>query len=120
MIVMPATFLTCSVIHLVFYQASVFSVLTTESSFIDCRCYFFYMNISFGLTIFCFEAFVGFFGQSVYDDSLMLLFNVLMSLPIISLGVFERDEKSLPAISLLEYLCGMFHLKSAYSLYVLL
>ncbi|CAA0821148.1 Putative phospholipid-transporting ATPase 7 [Striga hermonthica] len=31
-------------------------------------CYFFYKNIAFGLTIFYFEAFAGFSGQSVYDD----------------------------------------------------
>nr|GEZ31773.1 probable phospholipid-transporting ATPase 4 [Tanacetum cinerariifolium] len=31
-------------------------------------CYFFYKNIAFGLTLFYFEAFTGFSGQSVYDD----------------------------------------------------
>ncbi|KAF3787619.1 putative phospholipid-transporting ATPase 4 [Nymphaea thermarum] len=55
-------------------------------------CYFFYKNITFGLTIFYFEAFTGFSGQSVYDDWYMLLFNVVLtSLPVISLGVFEQD-----------------------------
>ncbi|EMS61035.1 Phospholipid-transporting ATPase 6 [Triticum urartu] len=55
-------------------------------------CYFFYKNITFGLTIFYFEAFAGFSGQSVYDDWFMLLFNVVLtSLPVISLGVFEQD-----------------------------
>ncbi|XP_051147937.1 probable phospholipid-transporting ATPase 4 [Andrographis paniculata] len=58
-------------------------------------CYFFYKNIAFGLTIFYFEAFTGFSGQSVYDDWYMLLFNVaLTSLPVISLGVFEQDVDS--------------------------
>ncbi|KAG8094537.1 hypothetical protein GUJ93_ZPchr0012g21779 [Zizania palustris] len=58
-------------------------------------CYFFYKNIAFGLTIFYFEAFAGFSGQSVYDDSFMLLFNVVLtSLPVISLGVFEQDVSS--------------------------
>ncbi|KAH7848010.1 hypothetical protein Vadar_032766 [Vaccinium darrowii] len=55
-------------------------------------CYFFYKNIAFGLTLFYFEAFASFSGQSVYDDSYMLLFNVVLtSLPVISLGVFEQD-----------------------------
>lgn len=55
-------------------------------------CYFFYKNIAFGLTLFYFEAFTGFSGQSVYDDWYMLLFNVILtSLPVISLGVFEQD-----------------------------
>ncbi|XP_027336205.1 probable phospholipid-transporting ATPase 4 isoform X2 [Abrus precatorius] len=58
-------------------------------------CYFFYKNIAFGLTIFYFEAFTGFSGQSVYDDWYMILFNVVLtSLPVISLGVFEQDVPS--------------------------
>ncbi|CAL5361204.1 unnamed protein product [Camellia sinensis] len=58
-------------------------------------CYFFYKNIAFGLTLFYFEAFTGFSGQSVYDDWYLLLFNVLLtSLPVISLGVFEQDVSS--------------------------
>ncbi|RZC49676.1 hypothetical protein C5167_018094 [Papaver somniferum] len=58
-------------------------------------CYFFYKNIAFGLTLFYFEAFTGFSGQSVYDDWYMLLFNVILtSLPVISLGVFEQDVSS--------------------------
>ncbi|XP_058227244.1 probable phospholipid-transporting ATPase 4 isoform X3 [Rhododendron vialii] len=58
-------------------------------------CYFFYKNIAFGLTLFYFEAFASFSGQSVYDDWYMLLFNVILtSLPVISLGVFEQDVSS--------------------------
>ncbi|MBA0571552.1 hypothetical protein Golax_001794 [Gossypium laxum] len=58
-------------------------------------CYFFYKNIAFGLTLFYFEAFTGFSGQSVYDDWYMLLFNVVLtSLPVMSLGVFEQDVSS--------------------------
>ncbi|KAF7135532.1 hypothetical protein RHSIM_Rhsim08G0235400 [Rhododendron simsii] len=58
-------------------------------------CYFFYKNIAFGLTLFYFEAFASFSGQSVYDDWYMLLFNVVLtSLPVISLGVFEQDVSS--------------------------
>ncbi|KAA8541660.1 hypothetical protein F0562_022812 [Nyssa sinensis] len=58
-------------------------------------CYFFYKNIAFGLTLFYFEAFASFSGQSIYDDWYMLLFNVILtSLPVISLGVFEQDVPS--------------------------
>ena len=58
-------------------------------------CYFFYKNIAFGLTLFYFEAFTGFSGQSIYDDLYMLSFNVILtSLPVISLGVFEQDVSS--------------------------
>ncbi|GLU22384.1 hypothetical protein SLE2022_384640 [Rubroshorea leprosula] len=57
-------------------------------------CYFFYKNIAFGVTLFYFEAFTGFSGQSIYDDWYMIFFNVLTSFPVISLGVFERDVPS--------------------------
>lgn len=58
-------------------------------------CYFFYKNIAFGLTLFYFEAYTGFSGQSVYEDWYMILFNVILtSLPVISLGVFEQDVSS--------------------------
>ncbi|XP_020583665.1 probable phospholipid-transporting ATPase 4 [Phalaenopsis equestris] len=58
-------------------------------------CYFFYKNIAFGLTLFYFEAYAGFSGQSIYDDWYMLLFNVILtSLPVISLGAFEQDLSS--------------------------
>ncbi|KAG0500498.1 hypothetical protein HPP92_000570 [Vanilla planifolia] len=58
-------------------------------------CYFIYKNIAFGLTLFYFEAYTAFSGQSVYDDWYMLLFNVVLtSLPVISLGVFEQDLSS--------------------------
>lgn len=58
-------------------------------------CYFFYKNISFGLTLFYFEAYTSFSGQPIYDDWYMLLFNVILtSLPVISLGVFEQDVSS--------------------------
>ncbi|XP_048131859.1 probable phospholipid-transporting ATPase 8 [Rhodamnia argentea] len=31
-------------------------------------CYFFYKNIAFGLTLFCFEAYASFSGQPAYND----------------------------------------------------
>ncbi|XP_074268214.1 putative phospholipid-transporting ATPase 4 isoform X2 [Silene latifolia] len=58
-------------------------------------CYFFYKNIAFGLTLFYFETFAGFSGQTIYDDWYSLSFNVILtSLPVISLGVFEQDVSS--------------------------
>lgn len=58
-------------------------------------CYFFYKNIVFGLTLFYFEIFAGFSGQTIYDDWYSLSFNVILtSLPVISLGVFEQDVSS--------------------------
>lgn len=58
-------------------------------------CYFFYKNIAFGLTLFYFEAFASFSGQSVYDDWYLIMFNVAVtSMPVIALGVFEQDVSS--------------------------
>ncbi|XP_051115700.1 probable phospholipid-transporting ATPase 4 [Andrographis paniculata] len=58
-------------------------------------CYSFYKNIAFGLTIFYYEIYAGFSGQTAYVDWYMILFNVVLtSLPVISLGVFEQDVDS--------------------------
>ncbi|KAG6541122.1 hypothetical protein Mapa_017493 [Marchantia paleacea] len=55
-------------------------------------CYFFYKNITFGLTLFYYQAYSTFSGQTVYNDWYMSLFNVFFtSLPVIALGVFEQD-----------------------------
>ncbi|KAG0480740.1 hypothetical protein HPP92_011598 [Vanilla planifolia] len=55
-------------------------------------CYFFYKNITFGLTIFLYEAYTTFSGQSAYDDWFLSLYNVFFtSLPVIALGVFDQD-----------------------------
>jgi hypothetical protein len=58
-------------------------------------CYFFYKNITFGLTLFYYEAYASFSGQVLYNDWYSSLFNVLFtSLPVIALGVFEQDVSS--------------------------
>ncbi|XP_043702354.1 putative phospholipid-transporting ATPase 9 isoform X2 [Telopea speciosissima] len=55
-------------------------------------CYFFYKNITFGITIFLFEAYASFSGQAAYNDWYMSLYNVFFtSLPVIALGVFDQD-----------------------------
>jgi len=57
--------------------------------------YFFYKNITFGLTIFYYEAFTTFSGQTAYNDWSSSLFNVFFtSLPVIAMGVFEQDVSS--------------------------
>ncbi|KAG6675536.1 hypothetical protein I3842_15G108300 [Carya illinoinensis] len=58
-------------------------------------CYFFYKNIAFGFTIFFFEAYASFSGQTVYNDWYLSLYNVFFtSLPVIALGVFDQDVSS--------------------------
>ncbi|XP_057415558.1 putative phospholipid-transporting ATPase 9 [Lotus japonicus] len=58
-------------------------------------CYFFYKNITFGFTLFFFEMYASFSGQSAYNDWFMSLYNVFFtSLPVIALGVFDQDVSS--------------------------
>ncbi|XVF60291.1 hypothetical protein PTKIN_Ptkin08bG0033600 [Pterospermum kingtungense] len=55
-------------------------------------CYFFYKNITFGFTLFWFEAYASFSGQAAYNDWYMSCYNVFFtSLPVIALGVFDQD-----------------------------
>ena len=55
-------------------------------------CYFFYKNMAFGFTLFFYEAFASFSGQTAYNDWYLSFYNVLFtSLPVIALGVFDQD-----------------------------
>lgn len=55
-------------------------------------CYFFYKNVTFGVTVFLFEASASFSGQPAYNDWFLSLYNVFFtSLPVIALGVFDQD-----------------------------
>ncbi|CAG7868656.1 unnamed protein product [Brassica rapa] len=55
-------------------------------------CYFFYKNITFGVTLFLYEAYTSFSAQPAYNDWFLSLFNVFFSsLPVIALGVFDQD-----------------------------
>ncbi|GFH12108.1 phospholipid-transporting ATPase [Haematococcus lacustris] len=54
--------------------------------------FFFYKNLLFGITIFCFNAFTAFSGQYLYNDFYMTLFNVIFTaLTPIVIGMFDRD-----------------------------
>ncbi|XP_059648640.1 putative phospholipid-transporting ATPase 9 [Cornus florida] len=55
-------------------------------------CYFFYKNVTFGFTVFLFEAAASFSGKPAYNDWFLALFNVFFStLPVIALGIFDQD-----------------------------
>ncbi|KAF9604639.1 hypothetical protein IFM89_008966 [Coptis chinensis] len=55
-------------------------------------CYFFYKNITFGFTLFMFEASASFSGRPAYNDWFISFYNVFFtSLPVIALGVFDQD-----------------------------
>lgn len=55
-------------------------------------CYFFYKNLTFGFTIFLYEAYTSFSGQPAYNDWYLSFYNVLFtSMPVLALGVFDQD-----------------------------
>ncbi|XP_074336639.1 putative phospholipid-transporting ATPase 9 [Apium graveolens] len=55
-------------------------------------CYFFYKNLTYGLTIFLYEAQTSFSATPAYNDWFLSLYNVLFtSIPVITLGVFDQD-----------------------------
>lgn len=55
-------------------------------------CYFFYKNITFGVTLFLYDAYTSFSGQPLYNDWAMASFNVFFtSLPVVAMGVFDQD-----------------------------
>ncbi|CAL4895276.1 unnamed protein product [Urochloa decumbens] len=55
-------------------------------------CYFFYKNITFGVTLFLFEAYTSFSGEAFYNSWALACYNVFFtSLPVIAMGVFDQD-----------------------------
>ncbi|XP_010551325.1 PREDICTED: putative phospholipid-transporting ATPase 9 [Tarenaya hassleriana] len=55
-------------------------------------CYFFYKNITFGFTLFLYEAYASFSATPAYNDWFLSLYNVFFSsLPVIAMGVFDQD-----------------------------
>ncbi|KAG7647547.1 putative P-type phospholipid transporter [Arabidopsis thaliana] len=55
-------------------------------------CYFFYKNITFGFTLFLYEAYTSFSATPAYNDWYLSLYSVFFtSLPVICLGIFDQD-----------------------------
>ncbi|CAH8348235.1 unnamed protein product [Eruca vesicaria subsp. sativa] len=55
-------------------------------------CYFFYKNITFGFTLFLYEAYTTFSATPAYNDWFLSLYNVFFSsFPVMALGVFDQD-----------------------------
>ncbi|GFZ21356.1 ATPase E1-E2 type family protein [Actinidia rufa] len=55
-------------------------------------CYFFYKNITFGATVFLYEAHASFSGQPAYNDWFLSFYNIFFSsFPVVALGVFDQD-----------------------------
>lgn len=61
--------------------------------------YFFYKNLIFALTQFLYTFHTGFSGQRFYDDWFQTLYNVIFTtLPVIMVGVFEKDVSASTSI----------------------
>ena len=70
-------------------------------------CYFFYKNITFGFTLFLYEAYTSFSGQAAYNDWFMSFYNVFFtSLPAIALGVFDQDVSARYCLKVLKKSTG--------------
>lgn len=55
-------------------------------------CYFFFKNVTFGFSLFLYEAHAAFSAQPAYNDWFLSLYNVFFSsLPVVALGVFDQD-----------------------------
>ncbi|XP_041010362.1 putative phospholipid-transporting ATPase 9 [Juglans microcarpa x Juglans regia] len=58
-------------------------------------CYFFYKNVTFGFTLFLYEAYASFSGQPAYNDWFLSLYNVFFSsIPVVAMGIFDQDVSS--------------------------
>eukprot|EP01138_Halocafeteria_seosinensis_P008155 gb/GECG01008335.1/.p1 GENE.gb/GECG01008335.1/~~gb/GECG01008335.1/.p1 ORF type:complete len:1457 (+),score=160.21 gb/GECG01008335.1/:1-4371(+) len=55
--------------------------------------YSFYKNVVITLTLFAYNAFTGFSGQTFYESLVYSGYNFFLGLPIIMVGVFDRDLK---------------------------
>ena len=61
--------------------------------------YFFYKNILFGLTLFYFNAFAFFSGQTVYNAWSMTFYNVIFTVfPVLVIGTFDQDVSPAKAL----------------------
>ena len=71
---------------------SLFNIILTVVFSVSQICYFFYKNITFGFTLFLYEAYTTFSSTPAYNDWFLSLYNVCFSsLPVIALGVFDQD-----------------------------
>ncbi|KAI3844926.1 hypothetical protein MKX03_019301 [Papaver bracteatum] len=55
-------------------------------------CYFFYKNVTFGVTLLFYEVYASFSATPAYNDWFMSFYNVFFtSLPALALGIFDQD-----------------------------
>lgn len=62
--------------------------------------YSFYKNIVLALTMFYYTFFSGYSGQTMYDSNVYGMYNIVLSMPVVCFGIFDRD---VPATRLLRH-----------------
>ena len=84
-------------------------------------CYFFFKNITFGFTLFWFEAHAMFSAQPAYNDWFISFYNVAFtSLPVIALGVFDKDVSSRVCLEVCNLLSDLYIIWSWNQIFVAL
>ncbi|KAK4701642.1 phospholipid-translocating ATPase, partial [Phenoliferia sp. Uapishka_3] len=64
----------------------------------DMEANFFYKNVTWTLTLFWYQIYCNFDGTTLYDYTLIMLFNLIFtSLPVAVLGIFDQDVNSVNA-----------------------
>eukprot|EP01034_Spumella_vulgaris_P026143 gene26144-32677_t len=53
--------------------------------------YSFYKNIVLTMVLFLFAFFSAYSGQSLFDDNIYAMYNIVLSLPVVAFGIFDRD-----------------------------
>lgn len=73
--------------------------------------YSFYKNVVITLTLFCFNSFAGFSGTSFFESLVYSGYNFFLGLPIIMVGLFDRDLSKRTVLSRPEvYMSGLYHM----------
>lgn len=69
--------------------------------------YSFYKNIALTLVLFAYTFYSGYSGQSLFDDFIHAIYNLILAWPVVAFGVFDRDisDKTLLKYSIL-YVSG--------------
>lgn len=56
--------------------------------------YSFYKNIVLAMSMFYYTFFSGYSGQTMYESNIYGLYNIVLSMPVIAFGIFDRDVPS--------------------------
>ena len=73
--------------------------------------YSFYKNVVITMALFCFNAFTGFSGTSFFESLVYSGYNFFLGLPVIMVGLFDRDLSERTVLSRPEvYMSGLYHM----------